>query len=63
MMFYREPEVPSHPMEDAEHKAENIREQELSSTKAQRVFYIVVAIALLILLIVAILGANVFHFL
>ena len=62
-MFYRRPEVPNHPMEDAERKAEKIRDQELTSTKAQRVFYIVVAVVLLVLLIVAILGANVFHFL
>ena len=62
-MFYRRPDVPSHPMEDAERKAQKIREQELSSTKTQRVFYIVVAIVLLLVLIVVILGANVFHFL
>jgi hypothetical protein len=34
----------------------------LKNTTAQRVFYIVVGIALLLFLIVGILGANVFHF-
>jgi hypothetical protein len=41
-----------------------LSEQELSrlkNTTAQRVFYIVVGIALLLLLIVGIVGANVFH--
>jgi hypothetical protein len=42
-----------------------VSEQELSrlkTTTPQRVFYLVVGIALLVLLIVGILGANVFHF-
>ena len=42
-----------------------IEEQEISrlkNTTTQRVFYIVVGIVLLILLIVGIVGANVFHF-
>ena len=42
-----------------------VSEQELSrlkTTTPQRVLYIVVGIALLVLLIVGILGANVFHF-
>ena len=42
-----------------------VSEQELSrlkNTTPLRVFYIVVGIALLLLLIVGILGANVFHF-
>ncbi len=41
------------------------QEQEISrlkNTTPQRVFYIAVGIALLLLLIVGILGANVFHF-
>jgi hypothetical protein len=41
------------------------QEQEISrlkNTTPQRVFYIVVGMALLLLLIVGILGANVFHF-
>jgi CHASE3 domain sensor protein len=46
-------------------KHSGIEEQEISrlrNTTAQRVFYIVVGIVLLLLLIVGILGANVFHF-
>jgi CHASE3 domain sensor protein len=46
-------------------KQSGIEEQEISrlkNTTSQRVFYIVVGIVLLLLLIVGILGANVFHF-
>ena len=46
-------------------KQSGIEEQEISrlkNTTAQRVFYLVIGIVLLLLLIVDILGANVFHF-
>ncbi len=46
-------------------KQSNAQDQEISrlkNTTAQRVFYLVVGILLLLLLIVGILGANVFHF-
>lgn len=46
-------------------KQSGIEEQEISrlkNTTAQRVFYLVIGFVLLLLLIVGILGANVFHF-
>ena len=49
--------------EDSEHSTLNNQEvRRLKSTTAQNVFYLVVGSVLLLLLIVGILGANVFHF-
>lgn len=51
--------------EQERNKLSGLQEQEikqLKNTAAQRVFYRVVGIVLLLLLIMGILGANVFHF-
>jgi len=67
IMFYK-PQLPSESdleRRERERMESGSQEQEISrlkSTTPQRVFYIVVGIALLLLLIVGILGANVFHF-
>jgi hypothetical protein len=65
----RRPQLPS--QNDLERQGQQrmiqsgIEEQEirgLKNTTAQRAFYIVVGVVLLLLLIVGILGANMFHF-
>jgi len=68
-MYEFRPPLPSeNDLERQEQELEEqsgLQEQEISrlkNTTPQRVFYIVVGMALLLLLIVGILGANVFHF-
>ena len=53
------PPEPSHIQEDVEHKEQSLRRD---FTTPIPVLYIVASIAVVLILIVAILGASVFHF-